>query len=174
MLEGSPMSDISAARTAFIEKVGLIAQAEGMPRSAGRLFGLLLFDGTEHAFGRLAEELRISRGNVSASVRLLEERGLVARATKPGDRQDYFRLADDPFPTLLRGAQARTARAAAEIEKSLPDLPDEASEVRKRIEAYAGFYRAIVAGLDHALTRIDPSSDTSASVRPHRGGRDDG
>ena len=168
------MSDIAAARTAFIERVGLIVQADGMPRSAGRLFGLLLFDGTEHAFGRLAEELQISRGNVSTSIRLLEERGLVVRETKPGDRQDYFRLADDPFPTLLRGVQARTARAAAEIEKSLPDLPGEASEVRARIEAYAGLYLAIVTGLDHALTRIDPSTDTSASVRPDRGGRDDG
>lgn len=162
------MSDIAAARTAFIEKVGLIAQGEGMPRSAGRLFGLLVFDGTEHAFGRLAEELQISRGNVSASVRLLEERGLIARVTKPGDRQDYFRLADDPFPTLLRGAQARTARAAGEIEKSLPDLPADAGDVRLRLEAYAGFYRAIVAGLDHALaemttaSRPDPAADEAA------------
>lgn len=168
------MCDIAATRTAFIEKVGLIGQAEGMPRSAGRLFGLLLFDGTEHAFGRLAEELQISRGNVSASVRLLAERGLIVRSTRPGDRREYFRLVDDPFPTLLRSAQARTERAAAEIEKDLPALPPGANDVRTRLEAYAGFYRAIVQGLEHALARMDAPIDTPAETRPQHGGRTDG
>ena len=168
------MTDTDNARAAFIEKVGLIAQAEGMPRSAGRLFGLLLFDGTAHAFGQLAEELQISRGNVSASVRILEERELIVRETRPGDRKEYFRLADDPFPTLLRNAQARTARAATEIEKDLADLPRDAHGARERIRAYAGFYRAIVAGLEHALTDVAPPTDTTATSRPQQGGRTDG
>lgn len=164
------MTDIAQTRATFIEKIGLIAQGEGMPRSAGRLFGLLVFDGGEHAFGRLAEALSISRGSVSASVRFLEERGLVVRTARAGDRQDYFALADDPFGTLTRDAQARTVRAAKEIEKSLDALPGDAADVRARLAAHAGFYRAIVAGLDHALTHIADPSDGP----PDAGDRDDG
>lgn len=163
------MPDLPEARAAFIETIGLIAQAEGMPRSAGRLFGLLVFDGTEHSFGKLAEDLQISRGNVSASVRILEERDLVMRVAKAGDRQDYFRLADNPFPSLLRNAQARTGRAAREIEKSLDALPVGADGQRARLQDYANFYHSIVAGLGHAVTEFD----TSASARQPIGDKTD-
>jgi len=48
-------------RLEFIELVGRIVQAEGLPRNAGRLLGLLIFDGGQISFGDLAEILQISR-----------------------------------------------------------------------------------------------------------------
>ncbi|MDG1076042.1 MAG: ArsR family transcriptional regulator, partial [Planktotalea sp.] len=64
-------------RTDFIEKTGLITQAEGLPRIAGRVFGLLIYDGDVVSFGDLATKLQVSRASISTSIRILEERGLV-------------------------------------------------------------------------------------------------
>src|SRR6056300_574061 len=88
---------INAIRSDFIEKTGLITQAEGLPRIAGRVFGMLIFDGDMVSFGDLAKRLQVSRASISTSIRILEERGLVKRMTRPGERQDYFQLASNPY-----------------------------------------------------------------------------
>ncbi|MDG1067192.1 MAG: MarR family transcriptional regulator [Sulfitobacter sp.] len=75
-----------AVRADFIEKSGLISQAEGLPRIAGRVFGMLIFDGDMISFGELATRLQVSRASISTSIRILEERGLVKRMTKAGER----------------------------------------------------------------------------------------
>jgi len=77
MLEDTTTTD--KTRLEFIELVGRIVQAEGLPRNAGRLLGLLIFDGGQISFGDLAEILQISRGSVSSSSRMLEEFGLIRR-----------------------------------------------------------------------------------------------
>ena len=78
------------ARADFIEKIGVIAQTEGLPRIAGRVLAMLLYDGERVSFGQLAEALQVSRGSVSSSVRMLESQQLIKRVAKAGDRQDYF------------------------------------------------------------------------------------
>ncbi|MEM9581208.1 MAG: MarR family transcriptional regulator, partial [Pseudomonadota bacterium] len=113
------MADVDKTRADFIEKVGQIAQGEGLPKIAGRVFGLLMFDGAPVSFGRLAEELQVSRGSVSSSVRLLEDRGLIKRIGLAGERQDFFQMADQPYTGLLEGALKRIQRAEQEIEATV-------------------------------------------------------
>ena len=115
--------DLASQRTAFIEKIGLIAQIDGLPRAAGRVFGLLVWEGEAVAFGELARRLDLSRGSVSSSVRLLEERGVVRRVARTGDRQDWFEMMPDPFSALLEVGAVRIGRAATEIRGTLDDLP---------------------------------------------------
>lgn len=148
------MTGSTDIRADFIEKVGHIAQAEGMPRSAGRVFGLLLFDGGAISFGDLAHRLDLSRGSISSSVRLLEERGVIRRTGKPGDRQDYFQFADQAFTGLLDSAARRTARARDEIGLCLDALPDDAADTRARVGAYFAFYDAISHGLARARSEM--------------------
>ena len=135
-------TDLAPQRTAFIEKVGLIAQIDGLPRAAGRIFGLLVWDGGAVAFGDLARRLDLSRGSVSSSVRLLEERGVIRRVSRSGDRQNWFEMMPDPFPALLETAAVRIGRAGAEIGTTLDELPPDAGP-RPRVEAYARFYETL-------------------------------
>ena len=145
---------IDAARGEFIERMGVVAQGEGMPRIAGRLFAMLVFDGEAVAFGALAEGLQVSRASVSSSVRLLEERGLVKRVAKAGERQDHFQLAENAYAKMLRGARRRTADAKAEIDATLAELPPGAEGPRRRLGEYAGFYGAIDDALGAAIERL--------------------
>ncbi len=86
----APGHDLAIIRQQFVEKIGAVAQSEGMPRIAGRLFALLIFEGRWFSFGELADVLEVSRGSVSSNVRLLVNLGVIKRASRPGDRQDYF------------------------------------------------------------------------------------
>lgn len=140
MMETETTSDI---RESFIEQMGLVSQAEGLPRIAGRLMGLMVFDGGEHSFSDLAEKLEISRGSVSANTRLLEDRGVIERVSKRGERQDFFRLADNPFEALLRNLENKTTKARAVIGTTIDSLPAKDDERRGRLRRLEEFYEAI-------------------------------
>ncbi|RFC64099.1 MarR family transcriptional regulator [Fulvimarina endophytica] len=100
----------------FIERMGDHMELEGMPRIAGRLFGLFLVDPGPISFSELAERLSISRGSISTNTRLLEGKGLIERVDVPGERQDYFRLADRPFVNMIHGITARMRETMETIE----------------------------------------------------------
>ena len=155
------MSDdqaVDVIRSEFIEKIGLIKQAEGLPRIAGRVFGMLIFDGEMVSFGDLATRLQVSRASISTSIRLLEERGLVKRMTKPGERQDYFQLAPNPYATMLEGIQKRTRVTMGEIAQTIDSLPATAQAVG-RLTAYADFYASMDAAVTVALNALNEANN---------------
>ncbi|EYD71407.1 GbsR/MarR family transcriptional regulator [Limimaricola hongkongensis] len=131
---------LAQVRSEFIEKVGLIAQNEGLPRIAGRVFALLVFDGDVLSFGDITRHLEVSRGSISSATRLLEDRGLIKRLGKPGQRQDFFRLADNPYENMLGAVAGNLDRARAEIGETLALVPDTRPEIRRRVQDYARFY----------------------------------
>ena len=72
--------------------------------------------------------------------RLLEGLGVIERTGRPGDRQDYFRLAEDPYRRLLEGVVERMARASAAAGKAARDVPADWSGARRRLEDLSAFY----------------------------------
>jgi len=133
----------NTVRSDFIEKIGLVVQGDGMSRIAGRIMGLMVFDGRAYSFSELAEELQVSRGSISSNARFLEEHCVIERVGKPGDRQDYFKLADDPFVTIMKAAVQRTRKAATAIQKTIDELPKGNDAVEKRLTDYRSFYQNI-------------------------------
>lgn len=136
-----------SAREEFIEKIGMITQSEGLPRIAGRVLAMLLYDGERVSFGHLADALQVSRGSISSSVRLLESQQLITRVSKPGDRQDYFQIADNAFANMVEASAMRARRAAEDIAKTLNQIPVSEDGPRQRVASYAAFYRALDEGL---------------------------
>jgi len=162
------MSDkvpFEAVRSDFIEKSGLISQAEGLPRIAGRVFGLLIFDGEMVSFGDLATRLQVSRASISSSIRLLEERGLIKRMTKPGERQDFFQLAPNPYATMLEGIQKRTQSTRDDIADTIASLPSDADAV-ERLKEYADFYASLDSAVAVALQELTNARNKPASKQP--------
>jgi len=155
---------IDAIRSGFIEQTGLITQVEGLPRIAGRVFGMLIFDGEAIAFADLATHLQVSRASISTSVRLLEERGLVRRLTKPGERQDYFQLAPAPYATMLEGLSRRTRATRDQIGQTIDALPPQADAVG-RLTAYADFYAALDGAVSTALDSLKTETPPKGPAR---------
>jgi DNA-binding transcriptional regulator GbsR (MarR family) len=136
-----------SAREEFIEKIGVIAQSEGLPRIAGRVLAMLLYDGKRVSFGHLADALQVSRGSISSSVRLLESQQLITRVSKLGDRQDYFQIAENAFANMVEASAMRARRAADDIARTLTQIPVTEDGPRQRVASYAAFYRALDEGL---------------------------
>ena len=152
-------------RSDFIEKTGLTAQADGLPRIAGRVFGMLIYDGDVVSFGDLATKLQVSRASISTSIRILEERGLVKRVTKPGERGDFFQLAPNPYATMLEGIQKRNRAIQEDVTETIQSLPKDADAV-ERLTAHADFYASLDAAVALALNELNSSKDTKQGQQP--------
>lgn len=143
---------LEETRSAFIEKIGLKAQADGLPRVAGRVLGLLIWDGTAVSFASLADQLMVSRGSISSATRILLERRLIKRIAKAGERQDFFQLSDAPYVSMMEATKISLDNAKDEIDATLNDIPDAQTEIKARVAAYADFYGKMSKAVDGILT----------------------
>ena len=132
---------IDEVKARFIEQKGMEYQAEGMPRIAGKIVGLLIIEDGPFSFSKLAESLQVSRGSISTNTRLLENLGLIERISLPGKRGDYFQLSATPYRSMLKGINARLQRALANATQTRAQLPEELGSVQKRLAALERFYR---------------------------------
>lgn len=129
----------------FIEQYGILAERDGLSRTAGRMFALMLVEPRPLSFSDLAQRLQVSRGSVSTNTRLLETLGAIERIAKPGDRQDYFQMLPNPWIGLLKRhleSQAKRRRLAQIL---LDDDHQLTKEQRKRINALIGYSDAAAA-----------------------------
>src|SRR5262245_12635735 len=88
-------ASLSPATAAFVEQIAVILEAEGLPRVCGRLFALLIVSSEPVSLDDLADLLGVSKASVSINARTMEERGKIERVGRPGDRRDYYQIADD-------------------------------------------------------------------------------
>ena len=123
--------------------MGVHFEADGLPRIAGRIFGLFILEGQPLSFGALADRLSISRASVSTNTRLLARMGLIDRIAVSGERQDYFRMADAPYARLLGGMAERARKAAQTATKAEKALAAAGPDARRRLRGFAEFQNAV-------------------------------
>jgi DNA-binding transcriptional regulator GbsR (MarR family) len=146
------------AQTAhFIERMGLALESDGLPRIAGRIFGLLLVSEDARSLDELAGELRVSKGSVSTDARLLEQRGVVERISRPGDRRDYYRVQPDLFSHTMAQRLTRWERFHEAIGAARTSLPIQSREVLERLEEYEEAYAFMSQVISEALARWQAS-----------------
>lgn len=157
------------SETDFIEAMGLILQGDGMPRIAGRLMGLFVLHGGPFSFTNLADRLEISRGSVSTNTRLLEDLGVIERVAIKGERQDFFRLASDPYAEIVERKRTRSIRARETILRNAETLDDLGQDGLKRVDELANFFRVLAMATDRALDDLrdgDGASPRTSKTQP--------
>ena len=128
----------------FVEQLGLIAQADGLPRIAGRILGIMVIHGGPFSFSELGLALKVSRGSISTNTRLLENLGVIERTTRPGERQDYFRLHANPYVELMRGLQNRMKKARHIVADTKDKLSAGDRDMQNRLTDLCNFYQQFV------------------------------
>jgi DNA-binding transcriptional regulator GbsR (MarR family) len=161
-----PTSD-PAAR--FIEQMGLVAQGDHLPRIAGRILGLLVLEGGPCGFSELAERLQVSRGSISSNTRVLEDLGVIERVTRPGDRQDYFQMGEEPYARMLGGIIQRMERAQAVVRGARVNLKDATPETQRRLERLGEFYRSVGDCFRELVARFSEEREADAAHAPTPG-----
>ena len=137
----------------FIERMGLALEADGLPRIAGRIFGLLLVSEDARSLDDLAHELRVSKGSVSTNARMLEQRGVLERISRPGDRRDYYRVPTNLFSHTMAQRVARWQRFHEAIGAARTSLPIRSPEVLERLEEYQEAYAFMSQVITEALAQ---------------------
>jgi DNA-binding transcriptional regulator GbsR (MarR family) len=147
----------------FVERMGLICEKEGMARSAGRIFGLLLIGGRPYSLDELAETLQASKASASTNCRMLEQLGMIQRVSSLGDRRDFYRVEGDPWEKMLRVAQQRWRDMAQVFGEARAALPPQMADGRVRLEEAERFHHLLI---DECDKLIDSWHHLRAAPRP--------
>lgn len=161
------MQQANPDRTAaLVEAIGRKFETDGYPRTAGRMVGFLLLSEHPHSLDELADELRISKGSVSGNARMLDRLGVLQRVTRPGDRRDYYRLADDLHLRLVELKREKLERTRALLREALDTRP--APDVRNRLRRYHAFFDLLVTEVrkvERCARTLEPNSTTEDPIR---------
>jgi DNA-binding transcriptional regulator GbsR (MarR family) len=141
----------------FIETMGLVFESDGLPRIAGRIFGLLLVSEEARSLDDLAAELGVSKASVSTNARLLEQRGVLEQVSRPADRRDYYQVPRDLFSHTMAQRLARWQRFHEAVTSARTSLPIKSPEVLERLEEYGQAYAHMSGVIREALARWQAS-----------------
>ncbi|HEX6534552.1 MAG TPA: MarR family transcriptional regulator [Gemmatimonadaceae bacterium] len=164
----------------FIEQVGLSAEADGLPRIAGRLFGYLLLSPGPRSLDEIADALGVSKASVSTDARLLLRHGWLRRASLPGDRRDYYEMAPDFFAGIAAYRLGRWEALHDLVAEARHRLPQQPQVIRDRLryldEVQHVFLARIRALLEewraaHATPAPSPAADERPAVAGARPAR---
>ena len=121
----------------FVEEMGQFLASLGMTPMAGRMWGwLLIGEPAEQTAAEIAEALHASRGAISGTARLLATSGLIHRATKPGERREYFSAPPEGLDLLLGSAAAIYRQMRGIAERGLDAIADRPAASRARLQEF--------------------------------------
>lgn len=162
MAEQSEFIDPAAER--FIERMGLFFEADGAPRIAGRMFGLVLLSPDPCSLDDLAEQLQVSKASVSTNSRLLELWGAVERVTRPGDRRDYYQVADNIPIRMLERRLERIHQMRELISEGRQGIADLVPSVEERLRVIQVFHEHAAANVTEALQQLRRCAEEGGKV----------
>lgn len=154
---------VDAQREQFIERMGLMSEADGLPRIAGRIFGYLLLTPGECSLEDLASALGVSRASVSNDTRRLAQMGLLERRSRPGDRRDYYIISPDAFRRSIEHRIGNLRRFHGLIDEARA-LASDQPEVRERLAMWEDAHRLLVASFEELLAKLDTQTGAPRSL----------
>lgn len=141
-----------ANRKEFVERLAVAHEVDGLPRIAGRIFGLLLLGEHELSLDEITAELEASKGSASVNTRLLEQRGFIERVSRSGDRRDYYRIMPNLFERTMEQRLARWHRIHEVVDYGLTEL-ELSPAVRHRLMDFETAYDNIRDVIETALAK---------------------
>lgn len=147
----------------FVERSGRLWEEDGLPRIAGRIFGLALLSERALSLDEMADTLGVSKASVSADTRLLQRIGFLERITKPGDRRDYYRCTERSFERAI-AERVRRMRQYGELIDSGRRIAVASTLVRERLAHHHVAFSRITNALENALQNLEGAFSDRAGV----------
>lgn len=98
------------ARQRFIALWGQMGAKWGIPRTMAEVHALLFVEGRPMNTDEVMEQLKVSRGSASTTLRALVEWSIVHRVHLPGDRKEYYEAEQDVWKMFRTIARERKKR----------------------------------------------------------------
>lgn len=110
------------AKHEFIQEWGILGSSWGINKTEAQIHALLLLSPEPLAVEEIMEELHVSRGNVSMSLRSLMDWGIVYKKFKPNERKEYFISEKDIWELATQVAQERQKRELKPVLRMLENV----------------------------------------------------
>ena len=146
----------------FIEQMGMLTQADGGPRIAGRIFGLLLVEGRPYTLDEMASRLSISKASASTNARLLVSSGMIRLVAVAGDRRDFYELGQNPYGRMIDTICAQLRRSGAAVRAAEKQFPETDAAAKKRVGELADFYAGSADFFSHWTSHLDDALTKTA------------
>lgn len=130
----------------FVEAWGAMGSLWGINRSVARVHALLMANEEPLSLDEIADQLQMSKGNASMSLRELRTFGVVRQVEVPGDRRDFYVTEPDVWTMFFRIIRERKRREfdpALEAIHRLVDAPGATGAVRGRLEQMANLVTTV-------------------------------
>ncbi|GAB3588761.1 GbsR/MarR family transcriptional regulator [Hymenobacter daeguensis] len=118
----TPAPSLAEARAQFIHTWGVSGASWGVSKTLAQVHALLLVSPAALSTEDLMEQLKISRGNASMTVRELLDWGLIYKELRPGERREYFVAEKDMLQVTRCIIRARKRRELDQMKRSLDQL----------------------------------------------------
>ncbi len=115
-------ASLADARARFIHLWGVSGSSWGVSKTLAQVHALLLVSPVALSTEDLMEQLTISRGNASMTVRELLDWGLIYKELRPGERREYFVAEKDMLQVTRCIIRARKRRELDQMKRTLDEL----------------------------------------------------
>lgn len=147
------------ATARFVEQMGLLLEAERLPRISGRILGLLLATDGPLSLDEIAGTLDVSKASISTNARLLADKGVIERTSLAGDRRDLYEAAADMPFKMLRARVERMQRVREVLADGRDTITTRSRPVRDRLDdmvtSYDLFIESMHRSLEHLPARLN-------------------
>jgi DNA-binding transcriptional regulator GbsR (MarR family) len=146
---------LTEAKEILIEGMGKVSSFWGFSRAMGQIYGLLYLSSEPLTLDEIAQQLGMSKGNVSLNTRSTERWGLIKRSNKKSDRKDYYEAEIDFWKVIKdilrerdkkefdRALQAVSESLALVSQSKSLSPTGEAQFYRERLKHMQEFFNAI-------------------------------
>jgi DNA-binding transcriptional regulator GbsR (MarR family) len=173
-------TELTKVRENLSQSLGQLAEFAGFNRTLGQIYALLYLNSSALSLGEIAEELGVSKGNVSLNTRLMERWGLIKQVNRAADRRDYYEVEIDFWKVIQGILQGRERKKINDIgnllAKSLKDVEKmkgseadkDAQFYRERLQHMLEFYELFDQLFSALLALDDFASNSSLQPDPDR------
>ena len=147
-----PRDELAVHR--FVERLGSVLHAAGLPRLPSRVFAVLMADedGTMTA-AELAEALGVSAAAVSGAVRYLQQVRMIRRERERGSRRDRFVVLDDAWHDMMISHELAYLPIRDAMAAGIPGVGGPGTAAGDRLALSVDFLEFISAEMDGIAAR---------------------
>jgi DNA-binding transcriptional regulator GbsR (MarR family) len=130
---------MSSGEAEFVDRMSLLTERLGGPRTMGRIWGwLMICDPPHQSLAELATALGVSKASVSTVIRLMQDAGMVERRPV-STRQHHYQLTPGGFTRVLQIQLARVGAGVEAMEFGLSVVAADRVEQHKRLAEFRDF-----------------------------------
>ena len=100
----------------------------------------------------------VRRDSKSTNERLLEKVGVMERVAVQGERQEFYRLAENHYESLLESNVERMQKRVDHLTQLMPHVDEAGPDAVSRVQAMREFYDQAISSSESLMTQFDDAA----------------